>query len=103
MKATVKYDTVLHVVELRCNGLVYRQLASYMLKEIKCITFFENGYFIANTNYGEEYFDFESSLEEEEAIGNKEYAEKFRKALSGLTAKDIRIEKVQYMYNPQRV
>lgn len=102
MKATVKYDSKAHTVALICKDLMYVQLCSIMLEEIKRITFFENGYFIADTNYGEEYFDFEYSLEKEEAAGNKVYAKRFRKLLSSLTAEDIKIEKVQYIYSPQK-
>ena len=103
MKATVKYDSKSHTVALICNDLMYVQLCSIILEEIKKITFFENGYFIADTNYGEEYFDFEYSLEKEEATGNKKYARRFRNMLKGLTAEDIKIEKVQYIYNPQNI
>ena len=62
-KALVVYDTAMHTVTLKYKKFVYVQLASYMIKEIYRITFFEDGYFIADTNYGEEYFDFQYSLE----------------------------------------
>lgn len=99
MQVKVRYDIVEHIVELRCGSLVCRQLAPFSLTEIKRITFFEDGYFIADTNYGEEYFDFNYSLEKEKDSGDKRYAERFLNRLKGITANDVVIEKIDYIFN----
>lgn len=98
VKAIVRYDTVRHTVELRYKNFMYVQMASIILEEIKNIKFFEDGYFIADTNYGEEYFDFQYSLERDIKEDNSIYAKRFLKALHGLTAEDVEIQKIEHTY-----